>query len=246
MDSPLSILIVEDDFSFALELEMLVEDLGYEVAAILDNAVEALELIYNNPPDLILMDIKIKGKISGIEIAENIAHLNIPTLFITSFNQPTHAVRAKNTNSFIGYMVKPIDKKKLVSHIELAMRTIGLAKLKEDKTIISYPFKENLFFKKNGIYKKINIQDICYITADGNTTYTKTADELYSLSYPLNELEVILMPHAFMRIHRSYLVNLKKIDYLDTNQNQIIIGKEQLPISRTKKRLLVAAIRLLQ
>ena len=61
----LSILVVEDEFSFALELEMLVKSIGYQSVVSVDNSAEAIEYIYTEHPDLILMDIEIKGKFSG-------------------------------------------------------------------------------------------------------------------------------------------------------------------------------------
>ena len=67
-DFSLKILIVEDELSFALELQMLLEELNYNVLKHVDNSDEALKVIYENHPDLIFMDIDIKGDLSGIEI----------------------------------------------------------------------------------------------------------------------------------------------------------------------------------
>ena len=243
----ISILIVEDDFSFALELEILVKEIGYEAITTVDNSAEALEAIYADEPDLILMDIDIKGKFSGIEIAEKIKHLHIPVLFITSLKQQETYDRAKNTN-FIGYMVKPLASFSLRSSIELAVQQIHTtSRMEETKTQeVALSVKKDLFFKKNGIFKKINIDQIDYIEADGNYSITFTDTDKLVTSLTLSELEDILNNYHFMRVHRSYLINLKKINYLDTVNNKLMIDKQAIPISRTKKGILLERIQLLQ
>ncbi len=241
----LSILIVEDDFSFALELEMLIKEIGYQVIAMVDNSAEALEYIFADEPDLILMDINIKGKFSGIEVAEKVKHLQIPVLFITSLKQQTLYDQAKKTN-FIGYMVKPLESFSLRSSIELAIQQLQLKTDNTPKEETAIASKKDLFFKKNGIFKKIKIDQINYIEADGNYSMTITNTDKLVTSLTLSVLEDILDSHHFMRIHRGYLVNLKKIDYLDTIKNKIMIGSQSIPISRTKKTMLLERIQLLQ
>ena len=75
-----SILVVEDAFS--LELEMLLNDIGYQSVVSVDNSAEAIEHIYTAHPDLILMGVEIKGRFSGLQVAEQVKHLEIPILFI--------------------------------------------------------------------------------------------------------------------------------------------------------------------
>lgn len=66
----LNVLIVEDDLSFSIELGMLVEEIGYQVAGRVDNAEEAQALIEQKVPDFILLDIDLKGKMTGLELGE--------------------------------------------------------------------------------------------------------------------------------------------------------------------------------
>ena len=86
----LDVLVVEDNLSFALELSMMLEDIGYNVIGQVDNAAEALELIFSKMPDIILMDHDIKGEMTGIELGNKIRHLDIPILYITSFGNEEH------------------------------------------------------------------------------------------------------------------------------------------------------------
>lgn len=243
----LKILIVEDDFSFSLELEMLVKEIGYQVIATVDNSAEALECIMTDEPDLVLMDIDIKGKFSGIEVAEKVKHLQLPILFITSVEEQVVYDRAQKIN-LIAYMVKPLASFTLRSSIELAIKQLqspSKVSDKQENTTVLSP-KRALFFKKNGVFKKINTAEINYVEADGNYSLTITATERLITSLTLTELEGVLDSHHFMRVHRGYLVNLKKIDYLDMVNNKILIGSQSIPISRSKKTILLERIQLVQ
>jgi CheY-like chemotaxis protein len=82
----LNLLIVEDSVSYAVELEQLATEIGYNVIAVTDNSADALDIIFSQQPDIILMDICIKGRLSGIDIGKRIKHLDIPILYITSFD----------------------------------------------------------------------------------------------------------------------------------------------------------------
>ncbi|NJK82859.1 MAG: response regulator [Saprospiraceae bacterium] len=84
-NNQLSILIVEDDLSFGLELKILLEEIGYEAQHLIDNGEEAYDFIYLHRPDLVLMDIELKGDMSGIELGQRIISFDIPIIYITSF-----------------------------------------------------------------------------------------------------------------------------------------------------------------
>ena len=126
--TPLNILIVEDNFSFGLELEILVKRLNHTVINIADNSGDALVEILDKKPDVILMDIDINGKLSGIQIAEKISHLKIPVIFITSFADNEHSEKAtiiENTT----YLTKPVDQFTLKGALDLLLKySLGVRK----------------------------------------------------------------------------------------------------------------------
>ena len=238
-DNALTILIVEDDLSFAIELDMLVRSIGYQVLGRVDNASDALTTIERQTPDLILMDVEIKGAITGIELAQQIRHLDSSILFITSFSQKEYYNQAKETN-FIGYLVKPIDKYSLRSTIELAVQS-----LKEKAVIQKTTFvrKNDLFFKKKGVYYKVLIKDILFIKADSDYTITYTEEGDFVSSIRLNDYLELLEGHTFIRIHRSYILNLDKASTLDYENNKINVQGHTLPFSRRIKSELLKNIR---
>ena len=118
--SNIKILLVEDDPSYAIELQMLVDDLGYDVLATVDNAEAVFEVIKKEKPDLILMDIQIKGSLTGIEVAKQIEEENINVIFITSYDDKEKFAEANSTKHF-GYIVKPFNHLTLESTIEVAL-----------------------------------------------------------------------------------------------------------------------------
>jgi len=115
------ILIVEDEAVIAQDIKITLEDLGYTVCAIAVSAKKAVERAGRESPDLILMDIVLRGKTDGIEAADKIrSRYNIPVVYLTSYTDDKLLERAKITEPF-GYIIKPYDEKELHSNIEMAL-----------------------------------------------------------------------------------------------------------------------------
>jgi len=116
-----SILIVEDESIIALDLKKKLESLGYSVAAIADNAADALHCAEHLRPTLVLMDISIRGDRDGIEVAEEIRRwFHLPVMFVTSHSDKDTLERARITEPF-GYIVKPFHGANLAPQIEMAI-----------------------------------------------------------------------------------------------------------------------------
>lgn len=238
----LNILIVEDNFSFALELQMLLEELNYNVIGVVDNSAEALEMIFSKSPDLIFMDIEIIGNLSGIEIGQKISHLNIPILYISSQNnQETYEV-AQQSN-MIGFLVKPVEKISLRSTIQLAIAKAY--SMKEGNTNIEDKpqTKNNIitddcyYFKKKETFHKVFIKDITFIRSDDNYCETHTIDgQAFTSRITISKLEETLPKDRFMRTHRQYIVHTNHIDMIDLNDSTLKIQGTEIPVSRNKRK----------
>jgi PAS domain S-box-containing protein len=115
------ILLVEDENIVALELADTLQNLGYSVSAIASSGEQAITSAEETHPDLVLMDIRLKGHIDGIEAAEQIrARLDIPVVYLTAYADDTTLGRAKLTEPF-GYLLKPFEQRELHSTIEIAL-----------------------------------------------------------------------------------------------------------------------------
>jgi diguanylate cyclase (GGDEF)-like protein/PAS domain S-box-containing protein len=126
MRDPMHILVVEDEAIVTMYLETQLEDMGYRVCATVDNARDAITSVKEHRPDLILMDIVIKGAIDGIEAA-NIIHRTqpIPIIFLTAYSDEKTVGRAAKTGPY-GYLTKPFQSHELRAAIEVARYKAGI------------------------------------------------------------------------------------------------------------------------
>ncbi len=115
------ILIVEDELIAAEDLRITLTNLGYEVSSMVSSGRKAIKMIEEKRPDLILMDIKLKGDIDGVEASKQIrSRFNIPIIYITALSDNDALQRAKITEPF-GYIHKPIEEMELHTTIEMAL-----------------------------------------------------------------------------------------------------------------------------
>lgn len=120
--SKIKVMVVEDENIVAMDIKLSLERLGYDVPAVLSNGHDAIMNAQRFLPDLILMDIKIKGNIDGIETAREIwKTLRIPVIFLTAYADEKTLERAKLAEPF-GYILKPFEEKELHTAIEVILR----------------------------------------------------------------------------------------------------------------------------
>jgi CheY-like chemotaxis protein len=119
------ILVVEDESIVAKDIQNTLVKLGYEVPATASSAASAYEKLEMIKPDLVFLDIKLKGEEDGIHIAEHIKEkYNIPVIFLTSYVDQTTLDRAKVTEPY-GYIVKPFNESDLKTTVEMALFKFG-------------------------------------------------------------------------------------------------------------------------
>jgi PAS domain S-box-containing protein len=118
--SSVKILVVEDESIVAMDIKHRLENMDYVVPAVVSSGEEAVEKVSETLPDLILMDIVLRGEIDGIEAAQIIKdNYNIPVLYLTAYSDEKTLKRAKITGPF-GYIIKPFEDRELHSAIEVA------------------------------------------------------------------------------------------------------------------------------
>ena len=246
----LKILIVEDNLAFALQLEMLLQKLGYFVCGRVDNAIDGLRKIYKEHPDLILMDIDLRGDMTGLEVSQKIVDLHIPILFITSYKDEATYSLAESSN-MIGYLVKPVNKFSLKSGIQLAIsKAYALKQEGEKATQLNVEehivTKHSFFFKKKDILYKVLTKDIAYIEAADNYSKTVTIQgNSFTARLALSKLETMLPPSVFIRTHRQYIVQVAHIEQVNLESNTILIQEKEIPLSRNKRKELKEVMNLI-
>ena len=121
VEAPARIFITEDEILIAREIEMTLQELGYQVVGLASNGSSALAQIAETQPDLVLMDIVLPGAADGIEIAEQVrSHFQVPVVFLTAYTDRSTLERAKVTEPF-GYVLKPFQPEELDITIQIAL-----------------------------------------------------------------------------------------------------------------------------
>ncbi|MEM1324650.1 MAG: response regulator [Bacteroidota bacterium] len=232
--SKITVLIVEDEPLYADQLELLIDRLGYEFLAVVDNGRAALEMVQQQTPDLILMDIYIQGNLDGIELTEKIheRHL-IPTIFITSLRDELTFRRASRTKA-THFIVKPFEELQLQRVIEMTVQKLQVEQPTEDwsEDILH---QDHFFVKHNQRLEKIAIADIRYFEADGHYCALHLAAKKYLLRQSLQKLLAQLPEQQFLQTHRSYVVNQAHITSVDLAENVIYLQDQYVPLSMRKK-----------
>ena len=240
MQNRIKILIVEDEMLIAANIAIQLETLGYEVAGIIPRGEEAIKSVQHEKPDLVLMDINLKGELDGIETAIKMQQEDsIPIIYLTANSDDAHFNRAKATSPY-AFLSKPFKKLDLQRAIELASVRI-LQESNEPKTEPnSLKLEDRIFVRQNDLMCKIIIADILYLEADRNYCQVFTKDKNYLLINTLKNMEDKLPADTFQRIHRSYIINLKQVN--EFNHNNITVGNKILPMSKELRPELMARL----
>lgn len=238
-ENAIKILIVEDEMLIGAKIALFLGELGYEVTAIIPRAEEALPHAIENAPDIALLDINLKGSMDGIELGQTLQKdYHIPIIFLTANTDDATFKRAKEAKPY-AFLSKPFKKLDLQRALELTVSlladphtTTGAEKaIKPDDDGALYLLNDRIFVRYKEKMVKILFDTILYVEADRNYCKVFTQTKEYLLTMPMKTLEDKLPLTQFQRIHRSFIVNLSKIDEMDNMA--IVIGKKTLPVSKS-------------
>lgn len=249
----LNIFIVEDESIVAKDIQNSLIKLGYNVIGQANNGSEAIEKIKELSPDLVLMDIMIKGPMTGIEVSEKIKEsISVPVIFLTAYADEGTLSRAKITEPY-GYILKPFKEIDLHSTIEMAVYKhqkdsallkerdflYSLVENKDDKS------KDILFVKSNSRLVKVYLKDIYFVEALKDYVIINTETARYTVHSTMKELDRKLGNIDFIRVHRSFIARLDKIQSID-NQSVILENeKKVLPVGGSYRDELMQKLNLL-
>jgi len=241
METPIKILIVEDEMIIGANISLQLSNLGYEVSGIVPRGEEAIIHIAQNKPDIVLLDIQLKGTLDGIETAKHMQKdYDIPIIYLTANDDETHFIRAKETNPS-AFISKPFKKVDLQHAIELTISRMVMhsSDFQDQKDDCSSPFvlSDSIFIKRNEKMVKIMIKDIYYFEADRNycKIYSKNRECLLVMT--LKEIDEKLPKEHFLRIHRSYIVNLTHVD--EVAGSHVVIFNKAIPLSKSLRNKLL-------
>lgn len=231
-------LIVEDEMIIGANISLQLTNLGYEVIGIIPRGEEVILFLEGNQPDVILMDINLKGELDGVETAKRIQHEhNIPIIYITANADEVNFNRAKDTKPQ-AFISKPFKKLDLQRAVELTLSRIKDNEKKgSTPRVAPFVLSDSIFVKHHENMVKINISDILYAEAERNYCRIYAQSKEHLLVMTLKDLDEKLPREHFIRIHRSFIINISKID--EVGNTHVVVAKKIIPLSKSYRKELL-------
>lgn len=218
-----TIAIDDEPLAIKLLIDYISKTPFLELSGTFDNPLDALDFLHNEQIDLILVDIQMPD-LTGIEFTRMLEN-GPKIIFTTAYAQ--YAIEGFKLNA-TDYLLKPFSYEEF---LKAAQKAYKIAELENSATISVEANNQFLFLKSEYKIRRINFNDILYIEGlkDYIKVYTRTDPKPIMSLNSLKALEQKLSEEKFMRVHRSFIVNLEQIETID--RSRIVFGKEYIPVS---------------
>lgn len=217
--------IIIDDEPLAREgLQILISEVSdLIILEKFSNAVTALEFLKTNQVDLIFLDIQMP-KVTGLEFAEQVPEQTL-IIFTTAYSQ--YALKSYELDA-IDYLLKPIDNERLDKAIQKAVIYKKLLSIETVKNQIEGSTNDFLFIKSDRRYHRIKFKDIRFIEGLKDYVVIYTQDQKLITAMNLKTIHQKITSDAFLRVSKSYVVNIEYIDSFDNHT--IFISESEIPL----------------
>ena len=224
-------IIVDDEKMARVIIQTLANDIeGLSIIEEFSSAIEAMKFLNENKVDLIFLDIHMPG-FNGLDF--------IKALILTT-SDPKFAIEAFEYDFIIDYLLKPIELSRFQKAISKARNKILE---KTSPSIKSQDNSNDFYVNIDRRLIKIDLPSIYLVEAKGDYIHIKTEDKNYVVHSTLKKIEEKLPDALFLKIHRSFIINIKKI--IDIEDNSVLIKKDVIPVSRSKRPELMKRLDLL-
>mgnify|MGYP000116422428 CR=1 FL=1 len=233
---PFRILIVDDDPTARTHLERLLKELGQDQVETAENAYALLDRIRDSPPEVVFLDIRMPG-LSGLDAlrALNALPQRPRVVLVSAFDE--HALEAFEAAAF-DYLLKPVDPDRLRKTLE----RLAAEPLPGPPSRLALPTADRVVL--------LDPDQILYVQAQGDLIRVVTREGTYEARTTLREVARRLPPARFLRVHRSYLVNLDHVVELHPFFSGTMLlrlddpQRTEIPVSRSAARFLKALLQL--
>ncbi len=241
--SKYNILIVEDEFLVGADIEESLVSLGYQVQNCVASGPAAIAEVERNLPDIILMDIRLKGEMTGIEAAKIIVEKHdVPIIYLTA-NADLHTIEQAKTSLPYGYIIKPYTEKDLQTTIEIArFKFENDIQVRIESEQYNALFKQSADGEKPGFFDgengliRLQLSDIYYIEEQENKTCkVYMRDTTNIITRPLDQISNRFPDDTFIRVNDRCIVNKNRI-FL-AKAPEIIIADKMAVITVDKSRM---------
>ncbi|MAM19350.1 MAG: LytTR family DNA-binding domain-containing protein [Christiangramia sp.] len=227
-------IVIDDEELPRVVLRQLIENIpDLQLEGTFNSPLQAIRFLNQNEDvQLIFLDVNMPG-FSGFDFIQTLK--TMPAVILVTADKE-HAITAFEYENVVDYLLKPVQKERFQIAVQKALKLARKEKkLREvyQKESAENAENEQLYVQSEKRLIKIDIEDIKIIEAKGNFILIKTTNGNHITYSSLKKIESKLPQESFMRVHRSYLINFKKI--VDIEDNSVLIGKEIVPISRRFK-----------
>lgn len=203
------------------------------------NALQAIKYLNQNEVDLIFLDIHMPD-FTGFDFIQTLK--NPPKIILTT-SDSQFAIEAFEYDCIVDYLVKPIALPRFEKSIKKAESFKTVASTTADSDKVETTSGNDLYVNIDRRLIKIDIPSIYLIEAKGDYIHVKTEDKNYTVHSTLKKIEEKLPNDLFLKIHRSYVINVQKI--IDIEDNSVLIKKDVIPVSRSNRPELMKRLNLL-
>jgi DNA-binding LytR/AlgR family response regulator len=216
-----NILIVDDNKIALTTMKQLASQVkDITVAGECANAIDAYDFLQEQPVDLVFLDIEMPG-MTGIELTKNLGHKKPLIIFTTSKRE--YAAEAFDLN-VADYIVKPVTPLRFIQAVDKA-REILQSNTEEFKLNDA----EFIFIRDSNIVRRLKLDDILFAEAMGDYVKLYTPQKFYAIHTTLKTVEERLPASKFLRVHRSYIVALTKIDTIQ--DGDLVLNGKPVPVA---------------
>tara|TARA_B100000795_G_C22771604_1_gene428127 strand:+ start:71 stop:781 length:711 start_codon:yes stop_codon:yes gene_type:complete len=233
-------IIIDDEKTARVILKTLCNEIkSLKVLEDFPNAIQAIKYLNKNQVDLIFLDIHMPD-FNGLDF---IRSLKNPPKIILITSDPNFAIEAFEYDFIIDYLLKPLEFNRFKKAIEKAnLKELNAISTKIN-TSIGKEIENDFYISIDRRLIKIDLPSIYLIEAKGDYIKIKTETKDYIVHSTLKKIEEKLPDSIFLKIHRSFIINIKKI--IDIEDNSVLIKKDVIPVSRSKRPELMKRLDLL-
>ncbi|MGM9511219.1 LytR/AlgR family response regulator transcription factor [Larkinella sp. GY13] len=238
----LKIGVVEDELVIARTILNTLDELGYSHCGPAITYTEALEMLEHDKPDLVLLDIQLAGRKDGIDVAQKLNEADpVPFIFLTANSDADTIDRAKKVKPH-AYIVKPFTKEELFAAIEIAFSNFTGKQAGGKPASLATSSTRNFMFVKDGyVFRKVFFEELLYLESDANyVTLHLASQKKVMVRSTIHDFLEQLEPGLFIRIHRSYAVNINHIE--DIFPTEIDLQGTKIPIGKSYREELFKAL----
>ena len=204
------------------------------------NAMQAIKYLNQNEVDLIFLDIHMPD-FTGFDFIDTIK--NPPKIVLTT-SDPNFAIQAFGYDCIVDYLVKPITPERFQKAIDKAVAIKPLSSpVKVSSNQVETSSGNDLYVNIDRRLIKIDIPSIYLVEAKGDYIQVKTENQNYTVHSTLKKIEEKLPDNLFLKVHRSFIINVDKI--IDIEDNSVLIKKDVIPVSRSNRPELMKRLNLL-